>query len=347
MQATNTSTAEDDKPSVENLSFEEVISLRSRGEVETESVEETEPEETEEEEVETEVEETEEEAEESEESEEEESEEEEESTTDIDLLSLTADQIKELAKKGKSRLLERIGELTAKNKALEEKANQIEAAKPVSEIPQDKNPFADLSSVESIQAKYKELEATLEATDAILEEHEDYGPDDFIVVGDKEFTKKQIRKANRNAREAITKFLPAQHQHLAKMAQLTELTQQYKYAAIKEVPEIQDEESEIGKNFKAMVSDPLVERVKKEIPELGMQVEYLLAHAVRSILGNKAKLAAGAGTKLKVEPPASPVSSGAARSGKNTKVKAKDAYSRFEKTGSPEDWVAARIAQLK
>jgi DNA repair exonuclease SbcCD ATPase subunit len=346
MQATNTSTAEDDKPSVENLSFEEVISLRSRGEVETESVEETETEETEEEEVETEVEETEEEAEESEESEEEESEEEEESTTDIDLLSLTADQIKELAKKGKSRLLERIGELTAKNKALEEKANQIEAAKPVSEIPQDKNPFADLSSVESIQAKYKELEATLEATDAILEEHEDYGPDDFIVVGDKEFTKKQIRKANRNAREAITKFLPAQHQHLAKMAQLTELTQQYKEAAIKEVPEIQDEESEIGKNYKQVMSDPLIARVKKEIPELGMQVEYLVAHAMRSIFGKKARIAAGAGSKLKVKPPASPVGAGAARSGKATKGKAKDAYNRFEQSGRAEDWIAARIAQI-
>jgi hypothetical protein len=58
MQATNTSPAEDDKLSVENLSFEEVISLRSRGEVETKSVEEIQPKETEEEEVEIEVEET-------------------------------------------------------------------------------------------------------------------------------------------------------------------------------------------------------------------------------------------------------------------------------------------------
>jgi len=198
-----------------------------------------------------------------------------------------------------------------------------------------------------LQAKYKEVEATLESTDLILEEHEDYGPNDYIVVGDKEFTKQQIRKANRNAREALTKFLPAQSQHLAKMAQIETLAQQYQAAAVKEVPEIQDEESEIGRSYKQIMSDPLIARVKKEIPELGMQVEYLVAHATRSILGNKAKIAAGAGSKLKVKPPASPVGAGAAKSGNASKGKMKDAYARFEQSGRPEDWVAARIAQFK
>lgn len=350
MKVSNPSIAGDAKPSGENLSLQDIVSLRLGGEESEESTQEAESEEeAAEENTENELQEGATESEESaEESEEEESqEEEEESSTDIDLLNLTPDQIKELAKKGKSRLLERIGELTAKNKALEEKARSFEEKQGTKEIPQDQNPFSGITSQEDLQAKYKEIEATLESTDLILEEHEDYGPDDYIVVGDKEFTKKQIRKANRNAREALTKFLPAQSQHLAKMAQIENLAQQYQVAAAKEVPEIQDEESEIGKSYKQVMSDPLIARVKKEIPELGMQVEYLVAHAMRSILGGKAKIVAGAGTKLKVKPPSSPVGAGAAKSGNSPKGKTKEAYSRFEQSGSVDDWIAARIAQIQ
>lgn len=350
MKVSNPSIAGDAKPSGENLSLQDIVSLRLGGEESEESTQEAESEEeAAEENTENELQEGATESEESaEESEEEESqEEEEESSADIDLLNLTPDQIKELAKKGKSRLLERIGELTAKNKALEEKARSFEEKQGTKEIPQDQNPFSGITSQEGLQAKYKEIEATLESTDLILEEHEDYGPDDYIVVGDKEFTKKQIRKANRNAREALTKFLPAQSQHLAKMAQIESLAQQYQVAAAKEVPEIQDEESEIGKSYKQVMSDPLIARVKKEIPELGMQVEYLVAHAMRSILGGKAKIVAGAGTKLKVKPPSSPVGAGAAKSGNSPKGKTKEAYSRFEQSGSVDDWIAARIAQIQ
>ena len=350
MKVSNPSIAGDAKPSGENLSLQDIVSLRLGGEESEESTQEAESEEeAAEENTENELQEGATESEESaEESEEEESqEEEEESSADIDLLNLTPDQIKELAKKGKSRLLERIGELTAKNKALEEKARSFEEKQGTKEIPQDQNPFSGITSQEGLQAKYKEIEATLESTDLILEEHEDYGPDDYIVVGDKEFTKKQIRKANRNAREALTKFLPAQSQHLAKMAQIENLAQQYQVAAAKEVPEIQDEESEIGKSYKQVMSDPLIARVKKEIPELGMQVEYLVAHAMRSILGGKAKIVAGAGTKLKVKPPSSPVGAGAAKSGNSPKGKTKEAYSRFEQSGSVDDWIAARIAQIQ
>jgi hypothetical protein len=135
---------------------------------------------------------------------------------------------------------------------------------------------------------------------------------------------------------------------LIKVAQFGEMSKQYSEAARKEVPEIQDEESEIGKNYKVLVEDPLVSRVKREIPEIGMQIEYILAHAARSIFGKKAKaIQAGAGNKLKVSPPASPVGSGSVKSGSNAKAKVKDAYSRFETTGSVDDWVASRIAKLK
>jgi hypothetical protein len=348
MAANNPPIAEGVKDSVDNLSFAELLTQRAG--VNEESETNAEAEETEEPEDDAQPESHEpEQAEESEESEEpeEEAEEEDEPQSDIDLLNLTPEQIQELARKGKSRLLERIGELTAKNKALEEKLSSS-AVKPNQEVPQETNPFRDLESIEAIQSKYKEFEQTLETTDQILEEHEDYGPDDIISVGDKEFTKKQIRKANRNAREAITKYLPAQHQHLVKLTQINQMAEQYMAAAKKEVPEIQDEASEIGKQFKALAADPLIERVKKEIPELGMQVEYILAHAVRSIHGKTMKtVPTGAGKKLKANPPSSPVGAGAAKSTKSAKGRIQDALNRFENSGSVDDWIAARSAQLR
>ena len=171
--------------SVSNMSFEELVAQRTaRQNPETESEEQTEEEvtETEEEEISTEEEET--------ETEEETEEEEEES--EIDLLSLTTEQIQSLAKKGKSRLLQRIGELTAQKKALEEK---IQSQPEIKEVPQEQNPFREIQSFDDLKAKYKELEKTLDSTDELLEEYEDYRSEDIILVGDREFTKQQIRES--------------------------------------------------------------------------------------------------------------------------------------------------------
>lgn len=350
MQANDPSIAGDEKPVVENLSFEELLTSRMKGETapeeEPEEQSEESPEEPEESAEDAPQGDEEQDAEETEETEEE-AEEEPEGGSDIDLLNLSPEQIQELAKKGKSRLLQRIGELTAQKKALEEKL-ATQPPPQVKEIPTSELPefIRELDSAEKIQAKYAELEKTLETTDLLLEEHEDYQPDDLIAVGNQEFTKRQIRQANRNAREALTKLLPAQAQHLAKQEQYQKLEAQYSEAAKKEVPDILDEKSEIGKNYKSLIEDPLVQRVKKEVPEIGFQIEYILAHASRSIFGNKAKpLPAGAGEKLKANPPASPVSSGAAKTSKNPKAKVQEAYKRFEMTGSIEDLIAARTAR--
>jgi hypothetical protein len=332
--------------SVSNLSFEELVAQR----VARQTSPEEEPEEESEESAEADEEPAsleDEESPESEEEPEEESEEEAEEESEIDLLSLTTEQIQSLAKKGKSRLLQRIGELTAQKKALEEKI-QSQPQSQAKVVPQDENPFREVASFEALKGKYDELERTLETTDEILEEHEDYGPDDIIVVGDKEFSKKQIRKANRNAREALTKYIPAQQQHLIKIAQYEEMSKQYSEAAKSEVPEIQDEESEIGKSYKALVSDPLIDRIKAQVPEIGFQIEYILAHASRSIYGNKKiKTQSAMGSKLKVNPSSTPYGAGAAKSSSPVKAKGADAYNRFEKSGSSEEWIAARIAKFK
>lgn len=324
--------------SVSNLSFEELVAQRmERHNPEPEPEEQPEEEVSEDEEEEVPAE--------SEEMEAEEESEEEEEESEVDLLSLTTEQIQALAKKGKSRLLQRIGELTAQKKALEEK---IQSQPQVKEVPQEENPFREIQSFDDLKAKYQELERTLETTDALLEEYEDYRADDIILVGDKEFTKQQIRKANRNSRDALTKYLPAQQAHLQQIAQMEQLKGQYIAAAEEEVPDIKDESTPVGKQFRDLVSDPLIEKLRKQVPEIGYQIEYILAHAANSINGGtRIKKQSAVGNKLKVSPSSSPFGAGAAKSSTSSKSKVVDAYSRFEKSGSPEEWIAARIAKYK
>ena len=340
MKANQSSIAGEDNSSVsENLSQEALIAQLTQGasqEAETEvESEQEETEELQEEEIE--------ESSEVEESEETEEEETEEEAEEIDLLSLEPEQIQALAKKGKSRLLERIGELTAQKKALQSQLEEVGSKQQgVKTIPQDQNPFGKLQTAEEIKAKYDEFETTLETTDRLLEEYEDYNLDDIIEVGNQQFTKKQIKLANRNARDAIAKYLPAQAAHLQTLESYKTANQQWQQLAKQEVPEINDEESSVGKAYQELVNDPLVSELKEKLPHLGVQIEYLLAHAARSKFGSVKNVAKGAGLKLKVKPPASPVGAGSSRQGQGQNSKYAEAMKRFEQTGSVDDWVAAQ-----
>ena len=271
-----------------------------------------------------------------------------EESGEIDLLSLTPEQIQQLAKKGKSRLLQRIGELTAKNKALEESARA--ETKPLPKpIPAAENPFSHLKTVEEIEAKYAELEKVAEETDRVLEDHEDYGADDVITLAGKEFTKKEIRTANRNSRNAMLKFLPAQHAEIARSSQRTAMETEYNAAIPLEIPEMADENSEMAKQFSAMNADPLIDQVRQLVPELAPQLGYLLAHAIRSLHSKKTPVKARpTATGIPVRPKVAPAPFGAAGpSSSRVPVKkvAEKAYEQFEKSGSTESWIAARIAR--
>jgi hypothetical protein len=328
----------------ENITFEELIAQRVAKHSPTEEPETEEPNEEEQE-----PEEQSEETGETEEGDPEETDdEEEESEAEIDILSLTTEQIQYLAKKGKSRLLQRFGELTAQKHALEEKLTARPDTKPLPAIPAEDNPFRSLKTVEEIQAKYAELEKVAEETDSILEDHEDYAAEDIITLGNKEFTKKEIRLANRNARNAMLKFLPAQAAEIHRVTQRAEMEINFNAAIPIEIPEMADEKSELSQKFRSMMADPLVEQVRKQVPDLAPQLGYLLAHAVRSMTGQTSAKprATATGIPLKAKVPSVPFGAGAARtSGKSVRKQESDAYQQFEKTGSTEDWIAARIAR--
>lgn len=337
MKASQDSIAGEESSVNDNLSMEGLISQLSQGQSQEVEAEEAETEV--EEEVESEVNDTDEEV--FDDTEEEVTEE--ETADEIDLLSLEPEQFQALAKKHKSRLLERVGELTAKNKALQAQAEQAGMKQSsVKTIPTEQNPFGQLKTAEEIKAKFEAFESTLETTDRLLEEYDDYSNDDIIEVGDQQFTKKQVKLANRNARDAVAKYLPAQAAHLQTLQSYVVANQQWQDMAKQEVPEISDEKTEVGKAYSQLVNDPLVKQLKEQMPELGVQIEYLLAHAARSKFGSVKKVIQGAGQKLKVKPPASPVGAGASRQGQSQTGRYADLMKRFEESGSAEDWIAAQ-----
>jgi len=273
----------------------------------------------------------------------------EEESEELDLLNLSTEQIQELAKKGKSRLLHRVGELTAQKKALEEQLrSQMEAQPQVDAVPTDENPFRDIDTAEDLKAQVKEMEKVAKDTDHILDEHEDYGLDDIIVIGDREFTKREIKKANRNARESLAKYLPAQQAELVKREQRVALEAHLGSLIPQEIPEFADEESSLVKQFNAMMADPLVAQVKLRVPDIAPQLAYLLAHAAKSMQRsaktvNRAKTTET--TRSKVS--GTPFGVGAAKSSPKSAKKAADQqYQKFQKSHSENDWIAARVARL-
>jgi len=190
----------------------------------------------------------------------------------------------------------------------------------------------------------------LKGADRVLEDHEDYAADDVITFMGKEFTKKEIRLANRNARAALLKFLPAQRAELQRSEQRSEMEEKFNAAIPLEIPELADPETPMAKQFNAMLTDPLVAEVKRLVPEIAPQMGYLLAHAARSMaskskpLTTTAKAAPGTPPRPKVS--GSPVGAAAAKTGGNPDKKREEQKSaRYEQTGSIEDLVAARAAR--
>jgi len=266
----------------------------------------------------------------------------EEEEQDFDIESLTPEQIQLIAKKGKSRLLQRFGELTAQKRALEEKLQTQAETKPSAPVIEN-NPFKELKSFDAVSSKMAECRKVVKDTDRILDDHEDSHGDDVIyTVGDKEYTKKEIKAANRNARDAVSEFLPAQQAELEKVERLKVEGEQWDSLIPQQIPELADEESELSKKFSTVQAEPSFQQHKAISPNFG----FIVAHALRSIhqLSKKPKSPTGVpGVSAKAKVPSNPVGASAGPIGKGKKS---DQLSKFEETGKQQDLVAALAANF-
>lgn len=271
----------------------------------------------------------------------------------LDVSELTDDEIAELAQKGKSGLLKRIAELTAKRKLAEEKAAQLEAAMrqsaPKLEEKVENNPFASVASPDELQQKFTEVGEVIEWAEDVLDRAENLGGDDVVAnIDGKELTKAQVKEHLKKARKARDKYLPAQFKEIQAAEQRKQLKSAFEQKARQELPWMDGEDNDVRKNFEAMVNDPRLNEIAKAAPDIAPQLPYILAHAANSIYGRRSIPIAESKPGHKMTPPANPsVSAAGPERGepKDAKV-AKEASKRLSETGSMSDFIALRTAQL-
>ena len=276
--------------------------------------------------------------------------------SNIDLESLSEEQIKQLSEALSSRAVDRFGKLTARAKAAEEKAQTLEESLKAQqeEILSSKsdivdNPYSDLSSMKDIQDKAKEINDVIDWAEEILFESDDYGPHDTVTEADgKTMTKAEVRQALKQARKSRDKFLPDQFQKVKKVQDSLKLRKEYGKKALSEFKWLNDQDSRQAKEFVKIASQPALKEVYEKSPELSWQIPYLLAHAVDNMRGSRAKASPkNVEQAFKPSPPQSP-SPGGAKSDKaesNSSKALKDLSSRFKESGNKDDFQKLREAR--
>lgn len=275
--------------------------------------------------------------------------------SNIDLENLSEEQIKQLSEALSSRAVDRFGQLTARAKAAEEKAQTLEESLKAQqeEILSSKsdivdNPYADLKSMKDIQEKAKEINDVIDWAEDILFDSDDYGPHDSVTESDgKSMTKAEVRDALKQARKSRDKYLPDQFKKVKKHEDSIRLRQEYGQRALQEFKWLGDKNSEKAKQFVQLASHPSLQKAYEQDPDLSWRLPYLLAHSVENMFGSESpKVAPDAKNAFKPSPPSSP-SIAKSRSDKtedNSTKALKDLKQRFKSSGSKNDFQKLREA---
>lgn len=267
-----------------------------------------------------------------------------------DVDELTDEEIAELAQRGKSGLLKRIAELTAKRKLAEEKAAALEAT--MRQQPQEpkveNNPYASITDTDQLLKKKQEVDESIEWAEDVLFRAEDLAADDVAIsVDGKDYTKAFVRDYLKNARKARDKYLPAQEKELVARDQRNQLEIAFRQQARNELSWLAGEDNDTRKRYEAMVGDPRLKKLKESVPEIAPQIEYLIAHAANSMYGRRV-IEMDKPKSPAINPPASPNSAAAApeRTESRAEKSIRDIESRFKQTGNSSDFIALRAAQI-
>ena len=248
--------------------------------------------------------------------EEEETEDEPEATDGIDLDNLTDEQWEIVRTKLKSGAAARIGKLTALNKAKDEAIAALKSQQPQPTAPLEEVKSRFLEGIEdaaALQAKVSELKTLGKDVARLLLDHEDYGSNDLIDVGEKQYTKKQLRALDLEIKETLIEAVPFKQEQFRRREFIENEAVRVREKLESEVKELSDEKSPIAINFKELTESDLFKRITAQFPEAKAVLPYLTGHALRSIHGkSKQTVATATGKTPKAKPPGSPVGAAAA-----------------------------------
>lgn len=276
----------------------------------------------------------------------------------VDLSELNDEDIRELAEKGKSGLLKRIAELTAKRKLAEEKAALLESQlqqKPQvqlegtpAELPEN---IAKVSSVEELNKLFQASTDYIEWAEDALFTNDHLGADDVVAEHDgRAYTKKDVKSLLSVARKNRDKHLPARLRQLQEAEQRRVQKDAYQAQARKELTWLEGEDNDLRRQYEAITKSPIMEEIRRKVPAAEPHLDYLVGHAVNSAYGRREiKDSAFTQPPPRVNPPS--ISPGgnaqSERPSAKTDKQVKDVQSRFKSSGSERDFVALRTAQME
>lgn len=286
------------------------------------------------------------------ETEEEEAEEETEEPEGVDLNDLTDDQLEAYRIKFKSKLAADVAKLRRTNREKDAEIERLKA-RPPEQAPEpeaaESRFLKGIESPEQLKEKVAELKKLAKDTDRLLFDHEDYGPNDLIEVGEQSYTKKQLRQLVAEVREALDEAVPYLQSKFQKLTLVESELAAVQERLKKEVPELDDENSEAGKAFKGISESTLFQDLIKHRPEAKPFLTLLFGHGLKSLFSKQAKaVPAATGKQPKAKPPSSPSSAAApaqakAGSGKAKAVEA--AQRRYEENPTQENLIALGMAE--
>ena len=272
----------------------------------------------------------------------------------LDLDEMSEDDLRELSEKLGSRAVARFGELTAKRKAAEAKIKELESKlntkDPLSsDKPIADNPYKSVDTLEELQSKAEEVNQVIEWAEDVLFNADGYGPEDIVTeVEGKELTKKEIRSSLLQARKSRDKFLPSQLKVLQAKENGKQLKEAFDAKASEELKWLKGNDNDTRKNYEAMIADPRFKALKESAdPEIGAQLNYIMAHAANSIYGRK--LVPESTKSASLTPPktaASAASTSEKTMGKSAKA-LKNLSQQFRQSGNKNDFITLRTLQIK
>jgi hypothetical protein len=275
----------------------------------------------------------------------------------IDLDTMSEEELQELSEKLGSKAVARFGALTAKRKAAEERLAALEAELKDKKNPLEtqkkveNNPFSSLTTIEELQSKSAEVDNIIEWAEDLLFESDGYAADDVITeLQGSELTKADVRRSLLQARKASKTFLPDQLRKVEAQIKGTQLEAAFEKRAKDELSWLTGDDNDTRRHYQSTISDPrfkkLKEVVKKEAPEIFGQLDYFFAHAANSIYGRKPVPQGKSGMTMN-PPRTGPTGSAKSDKSQSRTAKAlKELQSQFQKSGNARDFAALRKLQM-
>lgn len=272
----------------------------------------------------------------------------------LDIDKLSDDEIRAIAERIGKGAPKRISELIARAKSAEEKLAQMQTQGQKDDpfedaLESDDNPYKDVTTVEDLNARYKDAVETIEWAEDKLLDAEDYSADDVVTeAGDEQFTKRQLREILRNAKKAKERHLPAQLQNLQKRQQMEALGEQLQQTARQELPWLKQKDNDLHQQYEMLVQDPRLKKAKELVPEFAPFANYLVAHAIESKFGKQQQSGQGKPQGKRMSPPSNPSNSGgqSSKPDKRNSKRLQELKSRYEQTGRASDLAALRAIQF-